>query len=127
MLGQFNGGSWLKFGVALSAGSGMPYSLRTGRDDFNTGQTNARPPGVVRNSLEGPGTASLDLKWARQFYFGSGSGEERPGLEVGVSAFNVTNRVNFNSPVGNLSSPFFGQSISAQPPRRMQLSANLMF
>jgi hypothetical protein len=127
LLAQIDGGPWLKLGIAISAGSGTPYSLRTGRDDFNTGQTNARPPGVARNTLEGPGPATLDVRWSRQVQFGASGRDERPSIEVGIAAFNVTNRVNFNSPVGNLSSPFFGRSISAQPPRRVQLSASVTF
>jgi hypothetical protein len=39
----------------------------------------------------------------------------------------VTNRVNDNTPVGNLSSPFFGQPISAQPARRIQFSLRIRY
>jgi hypothetical protein len=127
LMAQINGGRWLKLGAALSAASGTPYTLRTGRDEFNTGQTNARPPGVPRNTLEGPASATLDVGWSRVFELGSNGRDERPEIQIGVDAFNVTNRVNFNTPVGNLSSPFFGQSISARPPRRIQLSASLTF
>jgi hypothetical protein len=127
LLAQIDGGPWLKVGVALSAGSGTPYSLRTGRDEFNTGQTNARPAGVARNTLEGHGSATLDVRWSHEFHFGAHGRDEGPAIEVGIGAFNVTNRVNFNTPVGNLSSPFFGQAISAQPPRRIQLSAGVTF
>ena len=127
LLAQIDGGPWLKFGAAVSAGSGTPYSLRTGRDNYNNGQTNARPPGVDRNTLQGPGSATLDLRWSHEFHFGPPDREERPGVELGIAAFNVTNRANLNNPVGNLSSPFFGESISAQPARRIQLSASLTF
>ncbi|HEY2385143.1 MAG TPA: hypothetical protein VGK48_28540 [Terriglobia bacterium] len=44
-----------------------------------------------------------------------------------VDGFNVFNRVNYTSYVGNLSSPFFGRAVSAQPPRRLQFSARLAF
>ena len=50
-----------------SLASGRPYSLRTGRDDFHTGQTNARPAGVARNTLQGPGSKMLDLRWSHEF------------------------------------------------------------
>lgn len=35
--------------------SGRPYNITTGFDNFNDGQTNARPVGVARNSAQGPG------------------------------------------------------------------------
>lgn len=126
-LGQINGGSWLKIGIALSAGSGRPYSLTTGRDELNTGQVNARPAGVARNALVGPHTMSLDLRWSREFQLRGSSKSEGPAFSIGVSAFNVANRANLNNPVGNLSSPFFGQSIAAQPPRQVQMSAGVTF
>ena len=39
----------------------------------------------------------------------------------------MLNRVNYNPYVGNMSSPFFGQSVSAQAARRFQLSLRLEF
>ena len=48
LLGRIIVGKLTNIGVALSLYSGRPYSLRTGRDDFNTGQANARPGGVAR-------------------------------------------------------------------------------
>lgn len=124
------GGDWADFGVSLSLGSGRPYSLRTGRDDFHTGQTNARPAGVARNTLQGPGFASLDARWAHEFELGStqaGARDERPAFTLGVDAFNLLNRVNYSGYVGTLTSPFFGRAIAAQPPRRLQLSAGFQF
>jgi len=44
-----------------------------------------------------------------------------------VSAFNVLNHVNYVGYIGTLTSPFFGQPVAAQPPRRIQLSAELHF
>jgi hypothetical protein len=44
-----------------------------------------------------------------------------------VSAFNVFNRVNYAGYVGTLTSPFFGRPIAAEPPRRIQLSAEVHF
>ena len=114
-------------GVAVSVGSGRPYSLQTGRDDFHTGQTNARPAGVARNTLQGPGSATVDLRWSHEFGIGSGKGEGAPAWSIGIDAFNVINRVNYSGFVGNLSSPFFGRAIAAQPPRRIQLSTGFHF
>ena len=46
---------------------------------------------------------------------------------LALDAFNVLNRVNYTSFVGNLSSPFFGRAVAAQPPRRLQLSFRVKF
>lgn len=44
---------------------------------------------------------------------GVGGRDSRYSLEFTVQVRNIFNRVNLNSPVGNLSSPFFGQSLSS--------------
>lgn len=43
---------------------------------------------------------------------GRGGGGNGPGLTVSVSVSNVLNRINASAPVGNLTSPLFGQSTS---------------
>jgi hypothetical protein len=95
---------------------------------------NARPPGVPRNSLEGPGSTTLNLRLAKSFSLiraktGKRRKDEKKGLSatVAVDAFNVLNHVNLGKPVGNLSSPFFGHSISASPPRRLQMLVRFQF
>jgi outer membrane receptor protein involved in Fe transport len=122
LIGTIKPGPWFTLGVALSMRSGRPYSLTTGRDDYNTGTANARPPGVARNTLTGPGSAQLDLRWSHEFPLTASNRDEGPKVTLGVDGFNVLNRVNYSGYVGNLSSPFFGRAIAAQPPRRMQLS-----
>ena len=117
LVGTFNQGSWVNLGVSLQLHAGRPYSITTGHDDFNTGTANARPAGVVRNSADGPGRATLDLRWSRQVRF----------AVVGVDAFNVLNRVNYSRYIGTLTSPFFGQAISAQAARQLQLSLRVKF
>jgi hypothetical protein len=123
---QYKGGPWMNVGLGLTLSSGRPYSLRTGRDDFHTGQTNARPSGVGRNTLQGPGYANVDLRWSRELEIGS-KGEDRPSVTFGLDVFNALNHVNYVSYVGNLSSPFYGRAIAAQPPRRVQLSLGARF
>jgi hypothetical protein len=46
---------------------------------------------------------------------------------LALDAFNVLNRVNYRSFVGNLSSPSFGRAVAARPPRRLQLSFRVKF
>jgi hypothetical protein len=128
LFGTVNGGEWANFGASFEGYSGRPYSVITGLDLYNTGIANARPSGVGRNTQRGPAYASLDLRWFHEMPFVP-SGKSRPKRSVtfGVDAFNVTNRVNYNTPVGNLSSPFFGQPISAAAARRIQFSLRLKY
>jgi hypothetical protein len=46
---------------------------------------------------------------------------------LALDAFNVLNRVNYRSFVGNLSSPSFGRAVAARAPRRLQLSFRVKF
>lgn len=126
LLGTIHAARFLDFGIGLFANTGAPYTETTGRDDYNDGYANARPPGVPRNSLQGPGFAELDLRWSHDFLFEKGK-KEGPRVTFALDAFNVTNRVNYVTYVGVLSSPFFGQPVSAKPPRRLQLSARFSF
>jgi hypothetical protein len=126
-IGTFNQGSWANLGVALALYSGRPYSMTTGHDDFNTGTANARPPGVTRNSLEGPGYADVDLRWSREVGLTPGGRTSGPTAVVGIDAFNVLNHVNYSRYIGTLTSPFFGRAIAAQAARQIQLSVRLKF
>jgi hypothetical protein len=125
LLGTMHGAKYADFGVGLYANSGMPYTETTGRDDYHTGYANARPPGVSRNSLQGPGFLGLDLRWFHNFRFGKK--KESPQGAVSVDAFNALNHVNYDTYIGNLSSPFFGEAVSAKPPRRMQFAFKVEF
>jgi outer membrane receptor protein involved in Fe transport len=128
LLGTLNPDKLFNLGVSLSLYSGLPYTLTTGLDEFHTGTANARPAGVSRNSLEGPGYVDLDLRWSRELSLIKGKKKDE-GVKgtIALDAFNVLNKVNYVSYVGNLRSPFFGQAVAAQPPRRLQLSFRLKF
>ena len=132
--GAFTAPKSVSLGASLSVRSGQPYTMTTGTDDYGTTFANARPAGVPRNSLEGPGSTTLNLRLAKTFRLveaktGKRKKEENTGASatVAVDAFNVLNDVNFGRPVGNLSSPFFGHSISAGPPRRLQMLVRFQF
>ncbi len=127
LLGTITPGRYFKLGVALALYSGMPYSITTGLDNYNDGMANARPPGVPRNSLQGPGYADLDLRWSRDFYLVKAKKEKGPMATLGIDAFDVLNHVNYPSYVGVLTSPFFGRPVSAQPGRRLQASFRFRF
>jgi outer membrane receptor protein involved in Fe transport len=128
LLGTINPSKLFNLGVSLSLYSGLPYTLTTGLDEFHTGTANARPAGVLRNSLQGPGYTDLDLRWSRDFSLVKGKKkDEGVKATVALDAFNVLNQLNYVSFIGNLRSPFFGQAVAAQPARRLQLSFRLKF
>jgi len=128
MFGTLNAAPWADFGASFEYDSPRPYTITTGLDLYNTGIANARPPGVGRNTERGFSYAALDLRWSHEFpYAHPGAARGKRTTTVGIDAFNVTNRVNDNLPVGNLSSPFFGQPISAGPARRIQLSLRVRY
>jgi len=126
-MGTINPGRYFKLGVAVSLYTGAPYSITTGRDDNHDGQANDRPPGVPRNSLQGPGYAGLDVRWSRDFFLDRTKKEKGPTATLGVDAFNILNHVNYASYVGVMSSPFFRQPVSALPVRRLQASFSFRF
>jgi len=88
---------------------------------------NARPPGVPRNSLQGPGYADVDRRWSRDFYLSRAKKDKGAVATLGVDAFDLLNHVNYQGYVGVLTSPFFGKPISAQPSRRLQVSFRFRF
>lgn len=127
LLGTITPGRYFKLGVGLFLNSGLPYTMTTGRDDNHDGLATDRPPGVARNTLQGPGFAELDMRWSRDFFFVKAKKDKGPAATIGMDAFNLLNRVNYAGFSGNLSSPFFGRAVAAQPPRRLQLSVRFKF
>jgi hypothetical protein len=126
LLGSVKPGKWFNLGVGLTLSSGKPYSETTGLDTYGTGLANARPANIPRNSLEGPAFAQLDLRWAKDFFL-THTKDKGPTATVGVDAFNALNHANYTSYIGTLSSPFFGQAVAANPPRRIQVSLRFKF
>ena len=122
LLGSMRPGRRFDVGMALTLESGLPYSETVGGDPYNNGRGNARPPGVTRNSLQGAAYADLDLRISRDFAWGAGR-----VLTVGLDGFNLLNRANYALYVGTVTSPLFGQPVTAQAPRELQLSASLKF
>ena len=112
-------------GTSLSMNTGGPYNETLGIDLFNNGRGRARPAGVPRNSLETSGFASLDFRASRDVKLGAG--KDARELTFGLDAFNVLNHVNYGTFVGTLSSPLFGQPVSARSARQFQFSARMKF
>jgi hypothetical protein len=123
-IGNVDVRKWFQTGFVVSAGTGAPYSLTTGRDDNGDGLVTDRPAGVDRNTLQGPGWFRLDLRLTKELELWRKDG---PRLALTADAFNVLNRVNYASYVGNLSSPFFGLPVSSHAARRLQLGMRFTF
>jgi len=76
-----------------------------------------------RNGVRGPGYGSFDLAISRSFHaFG------RSAMTIGLQAFNLFNRTNFNMPEHYADEPTtFGRIFSANAPRQMQIAARFSF
>jgi Carboxypeptidase regulatory-like domain len=93
---------------------------------------------IPRNYGEGPGQVSVNLRVAKVFKLGREVKGKRDPMELTVTALsrNLLNHPNLALPVGNLSSPLFGESIalvgggggnSASGNRRIELQIKLAF
>jgi hypothetical protein len=51
----------------ITANSGRPYSITTGRDNNGDQTANDRPAGYIRNSEVGPGTYNVSMNFNKQF------------------------------------------------------------
>ena len=95
--------------------SNRPYNITWGDDRNGTTQNDARPGG--RNTGKTDGYRNIDLALARRVPFGTRT------LELRAEGFNVLSTTNDDEYVGALSSPLFGQPVSAFPKRRLQFAA----
>ena len=119
----------MKLAGVLSVATGAPFDITTGSDDNSDKVVNDRPPGVTRNTGQGPGFAQLDLRLSKFLaiptFFRK---ESRPGktfrnLALNIDMFNVLNRNNLSNVIGNLSSgDRFGKATTSLQPRAVQLS-----
>ena len=126
LLGTLKLPEMVHLGVAAAVYSGLPYSETTGGDDNHDGVVNDRPVGVPRNSLHGPGYADVDVRASRDFAL-TRARKDNAVMTVSLGAFNILNHPNDSSFIGVVGSPFFGQAVSALPPRRLQLNVEFKF
>jgi hypothetical protein len=120
-------GRWINLGISARYGSPLPFNETAGLDLFHTTLSNARPPGVTRNSLRGSSTKNVDAHWSHDVLT---SGTEKDGgrtLSVALDAFNAFNHPNFSGYVGNVRSPLFRSPTVAAAGRRLQLSLEAKF
>jgi hypothetical protein len=128
-------GAGLRLGTVATFLSGAPYDITTGSDDNGDLVANDRPPGVTRNTGQGPGFAQVDLRLTKVFRAlrppsadpESRKREYRDNLELTLDAFNVFNRTNLASYVGVISSPYFGRANAASRPRTLQACLRYRF
>ncbi|MGH9935019.1 MAG: TonB-dependent receptor domain-containing protein, partial [Blastocatellia bacterium] len=96
-----------KFSSLLSAQGGRRFNVFAGSDANGDGNPLSDRPGALgRNTLEGPGFASLDLRVAREFRF-----NERVSAEFSADFFNLFNRVN----VTDLNTVYGGIDLNLAP------------
>ena len=127
LAGTLSVNSWVNLGVLFSAGTGRPYNITTGFDTNSDGVANDRPPGSTRNTGRGPDAAALDARWSRDWMMSAKRKDKGPVATFALEGFNLLNRVNYVTFAGTLSSPFFGQPVSARSARRMQVSFRFRF
>ncbi len=116
---------------SMSTNSGRFYSITTGRDDNRDSQVNDRPPGVARNSGNGPKYLNFNFNVSKAFFFGqrsgSGTGGSSTNLNVFVNLTNAFNAVHYGLPSGVMTSPNFGKSTSAADPREVEIGLRFQF
>jgi hypothetical protein len=98
----------------------------TSREWFNTAAFATPPYGQFGNAgrdiLDGPGSRTVNFSVVK-----NNAVTERLNLQFRTEFFNLLNRANFNLPDNFVGSPTFGQVVSAQDPRRIQLALKIVF
>ncbi|MBI1875327.1 MAG: TonB-dependent receptor [Acidobacteria bacterium] len=129
----------------LSARSGRPWNVTTGRDNNNDTFTNDRPDlvnptghprdrntysgnftgrvgNLGRNANIGDAFSTLDVRLSKFVKL------PRARVEAFIEGFNATNRVNFGLPNGNIRSSTFGQSTAIEgSPRQVEIGFRIDF
>jgi hypothetical protein len=144
---QVNGIMVLRSGLPITVLSGTDRSLTAiGRDNADQIADPARPSGAdpvqqwfntaafapaalgtfgtaERNSLSGPGSATVDMALFKNFPIGT-----RARFQFRLEAFNVFNRVNYNNPNSTYTAGVnFGKILGAADPRVLQLGFKFIF
>src|SRR5262245_62014006 len=122
---------YFKFSSLVTIESGRPFTVFTGMDANNEGNPFSDHPGTLgRNTLIGPGFASVDVRVARPIIM-----TERSNSEFSVDFFNLFNRVN----IRNLNTFYGSPSLKVPPvagfgtprdvfnPRQIQFGLKLKF
>jgi hypothetical protein len=107
----------------------LNHKLRKGKPYFDISQFSENAPGTPgtarRRFFHGPGMDNFDMALLKNVRLA-----ESKSLQLRLEAFDVFNHAQFFGPQaidGNISSPTFGQAVSAGPPRLVQLGAKFFF
>ena len=117
-------------GLEFSGGNlELNHNPRNGESYFNTPLFSLPQLGSLGNTgrrfFSGPGIENFDLALQKNTAI-----RESKSLEFRIEAFNAFNHAQFYGPLsvdGNISSPTFGQVVSAAPPRLVQLALKFLF
>jgi hypothetical protein len=123
--------SRLPLGVFLTTNfalnNGNPYSITTGTDDNGDGIFNDRPSGVHRLSESGPIYRNVSFNISKAFRVGKTQNGGGANLNVFANVNNAFNFVNFGTPNGVITSPFFRKPTSASNPREIEVGTRFQF
>lgn len=111
-----------RYSTIMAYSSAPPYSESAGYDVNGDGFSNDRPPGVPKNSLRADSYFSWDMRLGNSFAFAN-----RYAFEPFVEAFNITNRANYNSYIGNVLSSLYQHPTGVSDPRRLQFGFRFVF
>ncbi len=141
----------LELSTQLDARSGAPYDVTTGTDNNGDGDFNDRPsyasapgPGVystqfgllTANTVNGnvprnlgtmPGLIHLDTNLSRAFILDQKSKDHPRTLTFNARSANLLNHTNVTAVNTVLSSSSLGQSLSAEPARRIEVGVRFAF
>jgi hypothetical protein len=122
-----------KFALLATIESGRPYTIFVGSDANGDGNPNSDRPGLIgRNTLIGPGLATVDLRLARDLRL-----SERCSVDFSLDFFNLFNTVN----IKDLNTVYGGIDLTRAPnsslgyltprdaygPRQIQYGVKLRF
>ncbi|MBI4473202.1 MAG: TonB-dependent receptor [Acidobacteria bacterium] len=113
---------------SINANSGGYYNITTGSDDNGDSNFNDRPPGTPRNSGDGPRFISFNFNISKALFIGpKPSSGTQPNVNLFANMTNAFNRTNYGTPSGVMTSPFFGKSFNARPPRDIRVGLRFQF
>ena len=122
VVGNFRLPSDVALSIVATTRSAAPYNITTGADPAANGLYTDRA-GRPRNGGHGPTYRSVDLSASRRIHFPNifGASEKTLAIDVGIQAQNLLNAENHLTLGSVLSSPTFGQPLSALPGRAVRV------